>query len=155
MKKFVSGLILAVVVTPALAENEVEQLGVAPSMLKTSSYTLEVKEGENTLSTLNFAAIDSEKTKVSNWTVESHAFKGSNATETYKAKTGFEMTLHPVRNSENFIGISFEYRQPIKQNKQEQPVYTFETGVVLAKGGSFCTDLSGTGEKVKFCLSRI
>lgn len=63
------------------------------------------------------------------------------------------MTLNPVRNSENFIDISFEYRQPIKQNKQVQPIFTFETGVVLAKGGSFCSDLSGTGEKVKFCLS--
>lgn len=156
MKKFVSGLLLAVVVNPALAENEVDQQGLAPSMLKTSSYTLELKEGENTIETLYFSAIDNEKIKIENWNIESYISKDSyDFFDVAKLITGFKMSLHPVKNSENFMFIDFEYRQPINQNKKEQDTYQFETGVVLAKGGSFCADLSGTGEKKKICLSRI
>ena len=156
MKKFVSGLLLAVVVKPALAENEVDLQGLASSMFKTSSYTLELKEGENTLKTLKFAAIDNEKIKVENWNIEKHISTTSDDFfENDQVITGFGMSLHPVKNSENFMFIDFEYRQPINQNKQEQDTYQFETGVVLAKGGSFCADLSGTGEKIEICLSRI
>lgn len=155
MKKIVSGLIIAVFVTPVLAEKNyfVEQ-GLAPLTHTTSSYNLEIKEGENTLSTFNFAAIDNVKTTVKNLNVETHASITSDAIESNKVITGFEMTLNPVENSQNFMNISFDYHQPNSQNKQEH-VYTFETGVVLAKGGSFCTGLSGIEEKVKFCLSRI
>lgn len=152
IKRFISGLILAVIVTPALAENLVNQ------QLKTSSYRMEVKEGEEILSTLNFAAIDSERTKVQSWNVQSHTFNDSDPTATYKVKTGFSITLSPVINNENVFGISFDYRQPVNQNKPKQPIYTFEytfeKRVVLPKGGSFCTDLDGTGEKVEFCLFR-
>ncbi|WP_281188874.1 hypothetical protein [Vibrio harveyi] len=165
MKKFVSGLILAVVVTPALAEDNVNQLGITPPMVngssyrmepmvKTSSYRMEVKEGEEILSTLKFAAIDSEMAKVQNWNVQSHAFDDSNPSEVYKVKTGFSITLSPVINSKNFFRISFDYSQPVNQNKPKQSIYSFETGVFLAKGDVYCTDLSGTGEKVEFCLSR-
>jgi len=150
MKKFVSGLILAVVVTPALAENEVGQPAGTPSMLQTSSYSLEVKEGENTLTTQNFAAIDNRETKVASWNLESNP---SDRIEAFEVTSGFEITLHPVPNSGNFMDIYFEYRQPINQKKQEH-VYKFETGITLAKGGSFCSELSGTGEKINFCLSR-
>lgn len=150
MKKLISGLILAVVVTPVLAENEVDQQGTAASTLTTSSYTLEVKEGEKTLSMLDFAAVDYQKTRVENWHLESEP---SDNIHSYEVTTGFGMTLHPAKNSD-FMHISFEYRQPVNQKKQEH-VYRVETGVILAKGESFCTDLSGTGEKMEFCLSRI
>lgn len=152
MKKNRVALILAVVATPVLADEARYQPIPAPPTVETSAYTLEVKEDDHLMASLHFVASQSETTNVHNWMYP------ASDTDKPKRLSGFRLTLRPVLNSQDVMGVSFEYRQPpetsVSDSHLQPTMYTLDTSMTLAKGSAYCTALSSTGKPIEFCLSR-